>query len=112
MHIDQQPSNDDLQAAYQLLRKPDWPAYADIMAAARHYQVIRGAAQRLARGERIERPLDVLTSAPSLLQAPASHPSLPGSSGTCPSLRHGHQRPSRNTFDPKRLASNDRDDDG
>lgn len=103
MHIDQQPSNDDLQAAYQLLRKPDWPAYADIMAAARHYQVIRGAAQRLARGERIERPSDALQHIPA---APPTH-----SPQVSPSQAARRWTSSRvPQHDPKRLASNDRDE--
>lgn len=103
MHIDQQPSNDDLQAAYQLLRKPDWPAYADIMAAARHYQVIRGAALRLARGERIERPSDVLQN---ILAAPPVHsPHVPPTHAA-----HRRTRSRGLQHDPKRLASNDRDE--
>ncbi|MCZ8074277.1 MAG: hypothetical protein O9341_09090, partial [Paucibacter sp.] len=44
------PSDDDMHAAWQQLRRRDWPSLPEIKRAAALYQLVRGAALRKAQG--------------------------------------------------------------
>jgi len=88
----QEPTDAELQAAWAAVRGPDWPTLPQILTAARQYQLVRGAALRLARGERAK-------AEPTANTPPRAAPRGP---------KPPHHPPQ---FDHKRAAAGDRDDD-
>lgn len=89
-------NDDDLRRAYAQLAQPDWPDLAELKRSAARYELVLGLASRqtqplraLGRALRQAQPCQA-TSAP--------RPSL---TGAAPSLR---------TFDPKRAAAGDLDE--
>lgn len=98
------PSDDDMHAAWQQLRRRDWPSLPEIKRAAALYQLVRGAALRKAQGlppePQAALPTDAAQPSPAVQtpaptrQAHASHPP--------------RQPP---LFDHKRAAAGEREDD-
>jgi hypothetical protein len=93
-----EPSQQELRDAYQALRRPGWPSFEEMMLAARCYQLVRGGAQRLARGERPQ-------GSSANDEPRAGHPSLRVVQRIAgvPLPRHAPQ------LDHKSLASGERD---
>ena len=87
------PTQDQLAAAYAVLRKPDWPDTLDATLRGPHAAAVRLAAWRLANGHDIEsRPANTWP-----------HPARPARAPWAPPLT-AHQPP---LFDRKRLAAGD-----
>lgn len=96
------PSDDDMHAAWQQLRRRDWPPLADIKRAAALYQLVRGAALRRAQGLP---PEPTPAEASPAVQTPA--PARPAQAAH--SLPHSPRQPP--LFDHKRAAAGEREDD-
>lgn len=55
MAIHAEPTTEQLQAAFERMRGPDWPdTLHDLMQAVARFGVVNSAAKALARGERVE----------------------------------------------------------
>jgi len=71
---------EQMQDAYQLLRKADWPPLHDLMLQVQRWKLIEGLAQRRARGERTQTPALLTPAAPqhsATAQATHHAPPLP-----------------------------------
>ena len=97
------PTTDHLQAAFERVRGDDWPtSLRELQQAAARLAVVTGAAQALARGERV---LARESCQPCALPARAiEHPARLTGTRPTPARRHG------DAVDLKRRASGDRDD--
>lgn len=98
-------SDDDMHAAWQQLRRRDWPSLPEIKRAAALYQLVRGAALRKAQGLPPEQPQATAAEASPAVQTPA--PSRPAH------VPHALPHPPRQPplFDHKRAAAGEREDD-
>lgn len=94
MRTDHSLSDDDLQAAWRELRKADWPSLHDLALAAARYQLVQGAARARARGLVVDGRCNVNPPAPAV--RPPIPPAPPRAAPT---------------FDHKRAAAGERDDD-
>jgi hypothetical protein len=100
------PTTEQLQAAFARVRGDGWPATLHELAqAAARYAVVLGAAQALARGQRVlaresQQPAATPTEPPART---FEHPARLTGARPVPRRRHGDH-------DPKRLAAGDRDD--
>lgn len=90
----QQLTNEQMQAAYDALRKADWPTLHDLTLQVQRWKLIEGLALRRARGEPTQTP--ALLAPPVVQPAPHHAPPLP---------RHPPQ------LDRKSLAAGQRADD-
>lgn len=105
------PTSEHEERAFQLLRRPDWPAtLAELRAAERQAALVHGLAQRLANGSRFV-PLSSIeeaaaTSAPPVRLRAWDFPArLVGSNPHTPSRRR------TDVVDGKSLAAGERADD-
>lgn len=89
------PTDEDMQAAWQALRRRDWPSLAEIQRAAALYRLVRGLAERRAS----DAPLGAAVQTPALPAHPAPCARRPAAPRSAPPL-----------FDHKRAASGERPD--
>ena len=54
---DANPIDDHMRAAYAALRKAEWPPLPALVEAAQRFALVRGAAQRIARGDSMHAPI-------------------------------------------------------
>jgi hypothetical protein len=105
------PTPADEERAFQLLRRPDWPAtLAELRAAERQAGLVHGLAQRLANGCRYVPPADLDNAAgqdapPPRLRAWDFPARLTGSNPHTPHRRR------TDAIDGKSLAAGERADD-
>lgn len=88
------PTTTELQAAWETMRRPDWPPLEQLAAYARYYSLVQGQALRMARGLHARTP------------APQAQPQA--SRSAAPPLPLPRTPPS---FDGKRAACGERDDE-
>lgn len=95
MNTDREPTDEQLQAAWRALARPEWGSYEEARLAWIHFSIVRSRARVAATGRQpVAEPTPVHTSAPT----PAHYGSL----------RVPHQQP---IFDRKRAAAGEREDD-
>lgn len=100
-----------LQRAFDMARRPDWPAtLAELLAAARQAALVQGLAQRLANGKGMTLPNDPaeLADSPTAPLRAWDYPARLGGSRVTGQTER--RRRDASGVDLKRLAAGDRDD--
>lgn len=61
-----EPTTEQLQAAFERMRGPDWPdTLHDLIQAVQRFGVVTGAAKAIARGERVDQRTDATALPPA-----------------------------------------------
>lgn len=99
-----EPTEDQLRDAWRAIAGPDWGDYDQAKKAATHWALVRLRASLVARGVRVD-------AQPAAVHTPPAETAPPAPAAAPPPHWGSLRQPHGPTFDRKRAAAGERDDD-